>query len=134
MRLIMFALCSTLCCPHFVRGQDVNKAVRILDGAHGVENRSIGDAFKNRFSIASEEEALKKIEDQTSVLFQSPKITYPEYAKDMPLLLELRAFFQNIISKKRPLTGLAEGIAVVAVLEAAEKSIAQHGQLVEFNL
>ncbi len=76
---------------------------------------------------------LKKIEDQTTVLFQSPKITYPEYAKDRPLLLELRAFFQNIISKKRPLTGLAEGIAVVAVLAAAEKSIAQHGQLVEFS-
>lgn len=63
------------------------------------------------------------------VLRKEPKIIHPPYAGDMPLTSELKAFFKNIRLKEKPKTGIAEGIAVVEVLEAAEKSIVQGGEV-----
>jgi hypothetical protein len=63
MRLIMVAVCAGLSYSPFLSAQDVKTTVRIVDGAHGVENAFIGSAFRNRFSVASEEAARKKIEN-----------------------------------------------------------------------
>ena len=71
---------------------------------------------------------LKKKKSAPGVLRREPKIIHPPYSGDMPLALELKAFFQNIRLKEKPKTGIAEGIAVVEVLETAERSIVQGGR------
>jgi len=72
---------------------------------------------------------VKKNKSGAEVLRKEPKVIHPLYAKDMPLTLELKAFFQNIRLKEKPKTDIAEGITVIKVLEAVEKSIAQGGRL-----
>lgn len=72
---------------------------------------------------------VKKKKGVAEILRKESKIIHPPYTGDMPLTLELKAFFQNIRLKEKPRTGIADGIAVVEVLEAAEKSIVQGGQL-----
>ncbi|OHB17479.1 MAG: hypothetical protein A2913_02110 [Parcubacteria group bacterium RIFCSPLOWO2_01_FULL_40_65] len=72
---------------------------------------------------------LKKNKDTLEVLRKESKIIHPAYTKEMPLTLELKAFFQNISGKEKPKTDINQGIAVVEVLEAAEESIARGGRL-----
>ncbi|MSU74834.1 Gfo/Idh/MocA family oxidoreductase [Candidatus Kaiserbacteria bacterium] len=55
------------------------------------------------------------------------KISSPAYDSGMPLTLELQAFVRTITEKEKPLSGIAEGLAIVRILEAAEKSIATDG-------
>lgn len=73
---------------------------------------------------------VKRKKGLVEVLRNEPQIIHLSYAEDMPLASELRAFFKNIRLKEKPKTGIAEGIATVEILEAAEKSIAQGGQIV----
>ncbi len=54
-------------------------------------------------------------------------ISYPEYEAGMPLTLELQAFLNTIKTGTKPKASAAEGLAVVRVLETAEKSIATGG-------
>ncbi len=77
--------------------------------------------------------ALKKNKNITEVLRKEPEIIHPSYDQGAPLTLELRSFFRNIRLKEKPKTGVKEGIAVVEILEAAEKSINQDGRLVSTN-
>ena len=71
----------------------------------------------------------KKNKDTPEVLRKEPKVIYPAYTKERPLTLELKAFFQSISGKEKPKTDISQGIAVVEVLEAAEKSMARGGRL-----
>lgn len=72
---------------------------------------------------------LKSKKGAVEVLRKESEIIRSPYAGDAPLTLELKAFFQSIRVKEKPKTGIAEGITVVEVLEAAERSIAQDGRL-----
>lgn len=56
-----------------------------------------------------------------------PIIEYPSYRSASPLTEELRAFVQRIRTGKRPLSDLAQGVEVVRILDAAERSIARDG-------
>lgn len=66
-----------------------------------------------------------------SVATQESEISYPPYAEEMPLTAEMSAFIDTVRTGKRPATDADSGLAVVAVLEAAEKSIAKNGALVK---
>lgn len=59
------------------------------------------------------------------------KISSPDYDSGMPLTLELKAFVRTIVEKEKPLSGVAEGLEVVQILDAAERSIAAGGTEVE---
>ncbi len=54
-------------------------------------------------------------------------ISHPAYEPGMPLTLELQAFLNTIKTGAKPNATAAEGLAVVRVLETAEKSIAASG-------
>lgn len=62
------------------------------------------------------------------VLRQEPTVSYPSYSEKSPLQAELEAFIDAIKTGQQPRTGLPEGVAVVRVLAAAEKSIALDGK------
>lgn len=70
---------------------------------------------------------LKKKKGAVEVLRKEPEVIRPPCSGDSPLTLELKAFLNSIKTKEKPKTGINEGVAVVEVLEAAEKSIAQSG-------
>ena len=55
------------------------------------------------------------------------KVSSPAYGPGMPLTLELQAFIHVITEKEKPQSGVAEGLQVVRVLDAAERSIAAGG-------
>ncbi len=62
---------------------------------------------------------------------QEPKISYPAYSPASPLQAELEAFIRCIKTGKKPLSDLAQGVAVVRVLAAAEKSMNLDGRKVK---
>jgi UDP-N-acetylglucosamine 3-dehydrogenase len=65
------------------------------------------------------------------VIKREPTIRHPQYPNKPPLQAELEEFIRCIQEKKQPLTGLAEGVAVVRVLAAAEKSMALEGKIIK---
>jgi predicted dehydrogenase len=50
------------------------------------------------------------------------------YAKDEPLRLECQAFLSAMETRATPLTDAASGLAVLRVLQAAQRSLITHGQ------
>lgn len=62
-----------------------------------------------------------------------PVVEYPSYQPASPLTEELRAFLQYIRTSKRPSSDLAQGVQVVRVLDAAERSIAHSGASVSLS-
>lgn len=56
-----------------------------------------------------------------------PEIEYPEYSGAMPLEEELKAFLEAIDRGIPPPSDVAQGLAVVRILDAAEKSIESGG-------
>ena len=58
---------------------------------------------------------------------QEPAVSYPPYAADMPLTLEVEAFVRMIRTKEKPRSDVALGLKVVQILDAAERSIAAGG-------
>jgi len=71
-------------------------------------------------------------EKKVSVL-TGTEVTYPTYARDMPLTLEMKEFLAATRTGKKPKTDVLQGLAVVVILEAAEKSIAGGGKLVRIK-
>lgn len=59
-----------------------------------------------------------------------PEISYPAYTPGSPLTLELQAFLDAIKTGTQPKTDADAGLAVVAVLDAAEQSIRAGGRIV----
>lgn len=66
-----------------------------------------------------------------TVTVATPHITYPRYAQTLSLTAEMRAFIEMIRHKSTPPTDIHNGVAVVAVLAAAERSIALAGKSVK---
>lgn len=64
---------------------------------------------------------------------QEPTIEYPSYRSASPLAEELRAFVQYIRTGRRPPSDLAQGVEVVRILDAAERSIARGGVAVSLS-
>lgn len=50
------------------------------------------------------------------------------YANDEPLRLECQAFLHAMVTRTPPLTDAASGLAVLRVLQAAQRSLITHGQ------
>ncbi len=59
-----------------------------------------------------------------------PTISFPSYENSLPLTLELQAFIEMVQTNKKSKTDIAEGLAVIRVLDAAEKSIRTGGKKV----
>jgi len=62
---------------------------------------------------------------------QEPTLVYPRYSPKPALRLELESFINCIREKKEPAAGLADGVAVVRVLAAAEKSMKLNGKRIK---
>lgn len=58
-RLLLLVNCMVFCSAVLPSGQAFG-AIEIVDGSHG--SRGVGKAFVNRFSVASKEEALSKLQ------------------------------------------------------------------------
>ncbi len=63
-------------------------------------------------------------------LCKGAKLSYPAYVAGAPLPFELQAFVRTISKKTKPLSGVLEGLAVVQILDAAEKSIRAKGRAI----
>ena len=68
--------------------------------------------------------------DKKVSLYENKDVSYPEYGNEMALTEELSAFVRMVRDKEKPLSGLEEGLAVVRILDAAERSIAAGGATV----
>ena len=80
------------------------------------------------------------IQDKKVTLYRNSKtsgklkISYPSYAKALPLTLELKAFLHSVRTKTQPKTGIQNGLDVVHILESAEKSILNNGSPVSIGI
>ena len=92
----------------------------------GEKNSVVYDDVLPEKKVAFYENMGPRIEGIT-LARQEPIISYPPYDQTPPLTLELHAFVRAIVEKEKPLSGVAEGLAVVRILEAAEKSIKTGG-------
>jgi UDP-N-acetylglucosamine 3-dehydrogenase len=63
-------------------------------------------------------------------LYADNRVIHPRYSSRPPLTRELAAFVRMVTSKQGPVNGAEEGIDVVRVLAAAEKSLHRGGQQV----
>lgn len=62
-----------------------------------------------------------------------PILSYPEYENASPLTKELEAFISMVKTGKKPKADIESGLAVVKILEAAEKSILAGGKIVKIK-
>ncbi len=60
-------------------------------------------------------------------IFRDGKVSHPAYGATMPLTAELKAFITIIKTGKAPKTNIQNGVDVVRVLDAAERSIKRDG-------
>lgn len=68
-------------------------------------------------SIVFDDTAEKKL-----TLTVGEDISFPDYSKDMPLTLELRAFVEAIAQKSRDMQSLEAGVTIVKLIAAAEEA------------
>lgn len=80
-------------------------------------------AIGSKASVIFDDAAVNKV-----ALYRKGKITHASYGKQPPLKLELEAFIKAIKTKEQPLTDVNNGLKVVKILAAAEKSIALDGK------
>ncbi len=62
-----------------------------------------------------------------------PNVSYPPYSDEKSLALELQAFLHTVLEKEKPISDVANGLRVVTVLDAAERSIAAGGALINLE-
>lgn len=80
----------------------------------------------DRRSIILDDTAKRKV---TVITPERPPV-FPRYAAAPPLTAELQAFVRMLRTHARPVSNLAQGVAVVRILDAAEKSIRADGKSV----
>ncbi|MCH8748380.1 Gfo/Idh/MocA family oxidoreductase, partial [Patescibacteria group bacterium] len=66
-----------------------------------------------------------------SVKQQSPHISQPRYSAASPLTIELQQFLRMVRSHSKPATDIEQGVRVVEILAAAEKSIGLDGVAIQ---
>ncbi|MPZ89940.1 MAG: hypothetical protein GEU81_18210 [Nitriliruptorales bacterium] len=88
------------------------------------------------FGVAGTDAAAWSTDDGTRLLRQVREAEMPEeitvVALD-PVLASVRAFVDNVRTHTAPETGGAEGLEVVAVLEAITRSAAHGGAVIELD-
>lgn len=89
------------------------------------EKRKKMTVVGEKYSVVFDDVAEYKV-----AVHQDGKITYPSYKKEMPLQAEMKAFLQMVKTGKRPKTDVQQGLDVVRVLDAAERSLALDGKAV----
>lgn len=82
-------------------------------------------AIGSKASVIFDDGAVNKV-----ALYRKGKVTHLSYNKQPPLKLELEAFIKSIKTKKQPLTDVNNGLKVVKILAAADKSITLDGKKV----
>lgn len=63
-----------------------------------------------------------------AIVSTEPRIIYPRYSRKPALQAELEAFVHALTTGEQPRAGLEQGVAVVRVLAAAEKSMKHEGR------
>jgi predicted dehydrogenase len=106
--------------PHKVRKITIvgNKKMVVFDDTQSVEKLKIFDKGVSGVSYES-------YGDSLTIRFGDIKI--PHISMTEPLRAECRHFIDCIIENKRPLTDGADGVRVVQILEAAQKSMENDG-------
>ncbi len=66
---------------------------------------------------------------KNSVTQKEPKMSYPKYDTASPLTVELQAFLNTVRNGIKPKTDIQEGLAVIQILDAVEKSIKSGKQI-----
>lgn len=95
---------------------------------------SLAPYKKRNITIMGEKYALvfdDTIENKISLIKnfgKNPQVSYPSYSSDSPLVCEIGAFVESIRNKKNPQTSLSQGLEVVKIIEAAQRSIKNDGQ------
>lgn len=81
------------------------------------------DDMNKEWPIMIYQSQVKKEEKFDLKRFLGGKILMPRLAKDEPLILQVKHFIDCIKTKRRPITDGNQGLKVVSILEAVEKSI-----------
>ncbi len=70
--------------------------------------------------------------DEKAILYpaKKPQGTPLPYENTLPLTNELSAWLTSIETHKKPHTGIEDGLAVVKILDAAQKSVAKNGAVI----
>lgn len=79
-------------------------------------------------SMLLDDRAEKKVVLTRSRSTAIPAAVYPPVRTTPPLTVELRTFIHCLEQKQKPLTDSREGVAVVTILAAAERSMAARGK------
>lgn len=77
------------------------------------------------YSVVFDDTAEKKV-----AVLRDRKASYPTYGKNMPLAAEMKAFLAMIRTGKQPITDVQQGLDVVRILNAAERSMKLAGKRV----
>lgn len=65
--------------------------------------------------------------EQKVMVWRDGKVSYPAYEPLMPLQAEIMAFMDMVATQRAPKTDVANGFAVVTILDAIEQSVKQSG-------
>lgn len=76
-------------------------------------------------------ERLGPVRQREMIMRREPRVTHPPYPATPPLTAELSAFLAMVRTGRQPASPLAQGIAVVRILDAAERSL-RGGAMVKF--
>jgi len=71
------------------------------------------------------------VADEKVTVFRNDKISHPRYDKTSPLEAELKAFVQAIETGKKPVTDIQNGVDVVRVLDAGDRSMKSDGAIIK---
>ncbi len=93
----------------------------------GTEKMAVFNGVKNRLALYDQRVEWHKGEP-IPIKGEGEEVSFP---KGEPLRLECQAFLEAVKTRRAPLTDAINGIEVLSVLEAAQKSLEGHGQVVE---
>lgn len=83
-----------------------------------------------QFTVVGEKKSIvyeDTLPNKKVAVYDNMEVSYPAYEPDLALTVELEAFIRTVTKKEKPLSGLEEGLAVIRILDAAERSIARGG-------
>lgn len=93
----------------------------------GTEKMAVFNGVKNRLALYDQRVEWHKGEP-IPIKGEGEEVSFPQ---GEPLRLECQAFLEAVKTRRAPLTDAINGIEVLSVLEAAQKSLEGHGQVVE---
>lgn len=115
----------------------VQARLRFPDGAEALcstswlspDKRTRLTVIGEKGSVVFDDRAEKKV-----IYFQSNNnISYPSYSNEPALRAELKQFLKMIKTKQPVLTGINNGLAVVEILDAVERSLRASGKIIQLK-